>query len=177
MAQAQVGWHADGRYINTFPSVLVPALGRLREGSTNNYELRAFVTNQDTKTWELSMDAAGVTYRLLSDPLDTRHPMTNINLAAGETIVLYADATVTTSPSAVFGVISINAEVNACDISRESAKQRLIVLDVIANRILRDLNSGPVSEETRISLRSSSQFLRGLARHLREDFGIVDDGS
>jgi len=173
MAQAQVGWHADGRYINTFPSVLVPALGRLRVGRTNEYELRAFVTNQDTKTWELSMDAAGVTYRLLSDPLDTRHPMTNVNLAAGETIVLYADATVTTSPSAVFGVISINAEANACDISREAARRRLIILDIFIDRVLANTNE-EYSNETRLQLRSNAQILRGLARELRNDFNIEE---
>ena len=176
MALATVGWHADGRYFNTFPSILNIALGRLREGRTNNYELQAFLTNQDDKTWELSQDIPNVTYRLLSDSFDTRRSFTSLNVAAGDTVILYVDATVTTSPSAVFGTISLNVEPNACDISRGSARQRLIVLDVFVDRVLNDLDSGPVSEDTRISLRSSAVILRGLARGLRQDFNI-DEGS
>lgn len=176
MALATVGWHADGRYFNTFPSILNIALGRLREGRTNNYELQAFLTNQDDKTWELSQDIPNVTYRLLSDPFETRRSFTSLNVAAGDTVILYVDATVTTSPSAVFGTISLNVEPNACDIARGAVKARLTVLDIIANRVLRDLDSGPVSEATRISLRSSSQILRGLAREIRNDLGI-DEGS
>lgn len=167
MALAQVGWHDDGRSINTFPSELFAATGRLRHRD-GTFEIQSFVTNQDTSTWELSgVDGGVFTYRLSTDAPDVRKTAQSIQVAAGELIILYAD----TNDSG-WGIISVNAELNACDVARNAARQRLIVLDVFANRILNDLDSGPVSEDTRISLRSSAVFLRGLARGLRNDFDL-----
>jgi len=53
-----------------------------------------------------------------------------------------------------------------------SVNARLVVLDLLINRILANTNE-EYSNETRLSLRSNAQNVRGTVREIRNDLGIT----